>query len=210
MKRYKIGDVADDLEKRIRELEAIHSERRRNEPRETKEWVLIAIDGRCASGKTTLAGCLKQQLSCELVHMDDFFLRPEQRTKERLLEPGGNVDAERMLSEVIKPLLAGKDASYHPYDCHTGSFAAPVFLSNKGKKTLLIEGAYSCRPDLWDFYDLHIFLTVDKETQKKRIAARNGATAAVQFAERWIPLEEQYFQAYQIKERCELCYELQD
>jgi adenylylsulfate kinase-like enzyme len=39
-----------------------------------KQYVLVAIDGRCASGKTTLAAALKEKLSCEIIHMDDFFL----------------------------------------------------------------------------------------------------------------------------------------
>ena len=39
--------------------------------------VLVAIDGRCAAGKTTLAASLQAQLGCNVFHMDDFFLRPE-------------------------------------------------------------------------------------------------------------------------------------
>ena len=38
-----------------------------------KERVLIAIDGRCASGKTTLANRLQEELVCEVIHMDSFF-----------------------------------------------------------------------------------------------------------------------------------------
>ena len=57
--------------------------------------VLVAIDGRCTAGKTTLAASLQAQLECNVFHMDDFFLRPEQRTPERLRQPGGNVDFER-------------------------------------------------------------------------------------------------------------------
>lgn len=189
------GRAADELAACIRELE------------KKKAQVLVAIDGRCASGKTTFSALLRQRLSCEVIHMDDFFLRGEQRTKERLSMPGGNVDAERFLEEVMKPLLAGEDVSYRPYDCHADILKEPVFL--RRTKLVIIEGAYSCRPDLWEFYDLHVFLTVDLETQKKRVVARNGAEAAKRFAERWIPLEERYIQAYGIRERCELCYELQ-
>ena len=61
----------------------------------TQPRVLVAIDGRCAAGKTTLAASLQAQLECNVFHMDDFFLRPEQRTSERLHQPGGNVDYER-------------------------------------------------------------------------------------------------------------------
>ena len=38
-----------------------------------KESILIAIDGRCASGKTTLAAQLHEQTDCDVIHMDDFF-----------------------------------------------------------------------------------------------------------------------------------------
>ncbi len=186
--------AADELEARVRELE------------KRKAQVLVALDGRCASGKTTLAELLRQRLSCEIVHMDDFFLRQEQRTKERLSVPGGNIDAERFLVEVMKPLREGKGVSYRPYDCHAGAFKEPVPL--KKAKTVIVEGAYSCRPDFWEFYDLHVFLTVSPEVQKKRIVARNGEDAAKRFTERWIPLEEYYIQTYDIKERCELCYRL--
>ena len=45
---------------------------------------LIAIDGRCASGKTTLAAFLQERIQeCAVVHMDHFFLQDAQRTKER-------------------------------------------------------------------------------------------------------------------------------
>ena len=57
--------------------------------------LLIAVEGRCASGKTTLASALQKELGCCVFHMDDFFLRPEQRTRERLLTAGGNIDYER-------------------------------------------------------------------------------------------------------------------
>ena len=57
--------------------------------------ILVAIDGRCGSGKTTLGEYLKGQLDCNLFHMDDFFLRMEQRTPDRMKETGGNVDYER-------------------------------------------------------------------------------------------------------------------
>ena len=54
--------------------------------------VIAAIDGRCGAGKSTLAAQLQAQLSCRVFHMDDFFLRPEQRTAARLAQPGENVD----------------------------------------------------------------------------------------------------------------------
>ena len=45
-----------------------------------KNTVIVAIDGKCTSGKTTLASKLAEIYDCNVFHMDDFFLRPEQRT----------------------------------------------------------------------------------------------------------------------------------
>ncbi|MGN1148942.1 MAG: uridine kinase [Lachnospiraceae bacterium] len=168
-----------------------------------KQSVLVAIDGRCASGKTTLSAALREQLSCEIIHMDDFFLPPEKRTQERFKVPGGNVDHERFLEEVMLPLTSHQNFSYRPYDCHTQSPKEPVFVASN--RITVIEGAYSCHPALWDYYDLHIFLDIDKNRQMERILLRNGSTEAARFKEKWIPLEEAYFKAFQIKERCELC-----
>lgn len=50
----------------------------------SQKRIVIAIDGRCAGGKTTLGSYLEQEFDANLFHMDDFFLQAGQRTKERL------------------------------------------------------------------------------------------------------------------------------
>ena len=65
---------------------------------------IIAIDGRCAAGKTTLAARLAKELGGDVIHMDDFFLRVEQRTPERMKEVGGNVDYERFEKTVLEQI----------------------------------------------------------------------------------------------------------
>ena len=116
--------------------------------------VLAAIDGRCGSGKSTLAALLAARWDCTLVHADDFFLRPEQRTPQRLAQPGGNFDRERFEAEVLAPLRDGRDALYRPYDCHAGCLKEPV--AAPCRPVVLAEGSYTCHPDLWPCYDLHV------------------------------------------------------
>ncbi|MBQ8395712.1 MAG: hypothetical protein IJX54_01790, partial [Oscillospiraceae bacterium] len=53
-----------------------------------KEQVIIAIDGYCTSGKTTLALALAKQYDCNVFQMDDFLLREEQRTPHRFAQLG--------------------------------------------------------------------------------------------------------------------------
>ena len=52
---------------------------------------VIAIDGRAASGKTTMAGALRLILGGSVISMDDFFLPPELRTEARLSQPGEKI-----------------------------------------------------------------------------------------------------------------------
>ncbi len=154
-----------------------------------KDRITVAIDGRCASGKTTLASALQQIFDCNVIHADSFFLRPAQRTPERYAVPGENIDHERLLSEVLVPLLEGEEFYYSPFNCKTQSLDKKIHVSPS--KVTVIEGSYCCHPSLIDFYDLKIFLDVDRETQMKRILQRNQYNAEM-FFKKWIPLEELY------------------
>lgn len=167
-----------------------------------KRPYLIAIDGPAAAGKSSLAEALSAALACPVLHMDHFFLRPEQRVPSRLQMPGGNVDHERFLTDVLEPLARGQAFSYQPFDCKSMTLAPAVQIP--ANPIYIVEGAYACHPLLWKHYDLHIFLDTDKETQRRRILARNGPDQAEQFFQRWIPLEALYFSAFDIASYCEL------
>ncbi len=167
-----------------------------------KKRLLVAIDGRCGAGKSTLAAALHDECGYPVVHMDDFFLRPVQRTEERLATPGGNVDHERFLAEVLEPLAAGEPATYRPFLCRTMTLGEETTVSPAA--VILVEGSYACHPQLRDRYDLRIFLDVDPETQLERIRRRNGEEKAEEFRTRWIPLEELYFSALDVADHCQL------
>lgn len=162
---------------------------------------ILAIDGRCASGKSTLAAKLAAEWDTNLFHMDDFYLQPHQRTAERLAEPGGNVDRERFLAEVLRPLRAGQMVSYRRFDCKTFTFDPTQIIEPKA--IAVVEGSYACHPELRELYDLRIFLNIDPQTQMERITRRNGPEAAERFRDVWIPLEETYFRECAVRECCE-------
>lgn len=165
----------------------------------------IAIDGRCASGKTTLAEEARKKWDCTVIHADDFFLRTEQRTKERLDTPGENIDHERLLSEVILPLKIGAKFLYRPFDCQIGDLGEEKYVTPKS--IIVVEGSYCCNRELWEYFDLHVFLSIDRERQLERIRKRNPERYDA-FVNKWIPLEENYFSHYDLKSKCELSYEL--
>lgn len=169
---------------------------------------IIAVDGRCAAGKTTLANSVSQESGAAVVHMDDFFLQPFQRTQSRLEAPGGNADWERFRSEVLLPLSRGERARFKPFDCHTLSFKDEITVCPG--RGVIVEGAYCCRPELWDFYSLRVFLDIAPHAQLERIRARNGENGLAAFREKWIPLEEKYFSAFDIKNKCDYCFQAVD
>ena len=166
-----------------------------------KDMVVVAIDGKCTSGKTTLASKLAQIYDCNVFHMDDFFLRPEQRTPERFAEIGGNVDYERFWEEVLIPLKSGKPFSYRPFDCGTFQLTDPV--SGMPKKLNIIEGTYSLHPYFRDVYDLKIRLTISPELQRQRILERPEFLHQ-RFFEEWIPMEDQYFDGFRISDNADI------
>ena len=167
-----------------------------------KNRIIIAIDGYCASGKTTLAAHLTEVFDAQVIHMDDFFLTPDMRTEKRLSQAGGNVHYERFCNEVVTGIKSGKSFKYNIYSCCTGDYRESAIIMPD--KNIIIEGSYSLHPEIPDIYDLKIFLETDYETQIERILLRNGEDALETFKSKWIPLENRYFEEFKIKEKCDI------
>ena len=120
---------------------------------------LVALDGRCASGKTTTAASIaekyqKEGLPCDIVHMDDFFLQPNQRTSARLAEPGGNVDYERVEAEVLQPAKRGIDPEMQMQRIllRNGSERAEMFRN----RWIPLEENYIAQCQVEEVCDLHL------------------------------------------------------
>ena len=130
--------------------------------------LLVALDGRCSAGKTTIAAQMARQYGWGVVHLDDFFLQP----------------------------------IYRLFDCRTMALA-PGTVPLPQTPIILLEGSYSCHPDLWNYCALHAFVNVEPAEQLRRLAARVPEKLE-DFKTRWIPKEETYFAHFQIPERCEV------
>lgn len=167
-----------------------------------KSSAVIAIEGGSASGKTTLAKLLEDVYGCTVLHTDDFFLRPEQRTARRLAEVGGNMDRERFLQEILEPLHQGKTITYSPFDCSKQTLSQSVSVTPT--PLTVIEGTYSMHTDLAPYYDFSVFLDIAPNYQKARILKRNTPRLAKRFFDEWIPLEKKYFEGMKAASRCDL------
>lgn len=161
---------------------------------------ILAIDGKCGSGKTTLANNLASLFSGVVIHMDDFFLK---NGSARLSY--GNIDYHRFIEEVINHLNDDL-ILYNPFSCKGQKLMENRTLNVN--KFIIIEGAYSTNPFLNKYYDYSIFTFVSDSYQYQSIINRNGLAKALTFKEKWIPLEEEYFIKTNIKERVDISINL--
>ena len=166
-----------------------------------KERVVVAIDGGAATGKTTLAALLAKRYGGEVIHMDDFFLRLEQRTPDRFSEAGGNFDRERFLEEITPYINKRKAFSYRIFDCSRMCLHGAAQIPDA--RLTVVEGSYSHHPTISESFDLRVFLRVDEEERRRRIIMRNGERSEMFFT-RWIPLENRYFEAFAIEKKADI------
>ena len=167
---------------------------------------VVAIDGRAAAGKTTLATLLSQVLTAEVIPMDDFFLPAELRTAERLAQSGGNIHYERFRAEVLPYLRKDESFSYRRFDCRIMDYSGWRLVKDSSWR--IVEGSYSCHPAFGDYMDCRVFCDISPDEQRKRIIKRNGPEMAEAFFTRWIPMEEQYFKTGRIKEKADVIIEV--
>ena len=161
-----------------------------------REKAVVAIDGRCGSGKTTLSGLMKQIFDCRVFHMDDFYLPWPRRAENWMSIPGGNMDLERFRTEILNPAFVGQDVCYRRFDCGAGKVGEGELIP--AKALTVIEGSYSHHPALHADYDLKIFLTCEKQEQRRRLMVREGDYFPT-FESVWMPLEEQYIRMCDIE-----------
>lgn len=159
---------------------------------------IIALDGPCASGKTTLANDILSLMDVSIISMDHFFLPFELRTNERMNEKGGNIHYERFINEVVLPLKEGRDIEYRVFSCQSGSFSDTIRIPYSNK--IIVEGSYSLHPMFGKYWDVAFFLSVSEKEQEERLIRRSPEKYDT-FKNLWIPLENDYFSYYKIKER---------
>ncbi len=169
--------------------------------------VLIAVDGPCGSGKSSLADLLAEVFPARVLHMDDYYLPLEQRRPGWEHTPCGNMDLERFLREVLLPASAGEPVASRPYSCQQGRLLESRWLPPA--PLTVVEGSYSQHPMLAPRYDLKIFLHCRRQEQLSRLRQRED-TRLDAYLQRWIPLEEAYYRTWDIRSKCDLEFDNTD
>ena len=162
--------------------------------------LVLALDGRCGSGKTTLANALAQQFPASAVlRTDDFYLPPAQRAHGWEQTPCANMDLARLRDEALRPAYAGQPVQYRAYSCREGTYQPAQELP--AQPLVILEGSYSLHPALQTEFAVRVFVTCPPNVQAARLRAREGIRYA-NFVQRWIPLEEGYLAAHDPAARC--------
>ncbi|MBQ4102584.1 MAG: hypothetical protein IJC85_06865 [Oscillospiraceae bacterium] len=151
---------------------------------------ILAIDGRCGAGKTTLAHRLMEEVTASgqrvfVAHTDDYTLPFDRRTES----VAGHMDFLRLKEELLLPFLETPFFLSRPFDPHKNRFLREEKIPSP--HLLILEGAYSTHPILRPFLSCSIFLDIASDKQQARLLARNPDRFDV-FCSRWIPAEEAY------------------
>jgi uridine kinase len=163
---------------------------------------LVALDGGSGAGKSTLAVALAEQLSGVIIQSDDFYAAHipdaewDRRTPaEQYAEV---IDWQRLRREALEPLLAGHPARWYPFDFFTrypdGTYTLQtVPVERPPANVIVLDGAYSCRPELHDLIDLRVLVEVPVAVRHERLQGREAADFLAEWHARWDALEVYYF-----------------
>lgn len=153
---------------------------------------LVAVDGRGASGKSTFAQRLRDELltshdSVEIVSVDDFYRPPG------MAEPGpyGLFDLARLGRQVVDPYLCGERVSYRPYDWNSRTVSgSPRDVGVP--EILILEGIFSMSRRLGKSRTFGIWVEAPSHARLARGLARDGEAAREVWTGIWMPREDEY------------------
>ncbi|SMH42900.1 uridine kinase [Rathayibacter oskolensis] len=167
---------------------------------------MVAVDGIGASGKTTLARLLQDELGIRqpvvVVHADDFFNPVAVRRARGRYSPEGfwldTYDLVEFERSALAPLRSGEDM-FRPasFDREAGvaRLARPVHAESSA--VVIVEGTFLHRDELAEYWDYSIFLDVPFDVAAQRMQARAGAADALEerLLGRYFGAQRLYFEA---------------
>jgi para-aminobenzoate synthetase len=183
---------------------AILSEIRRHlSGREGTRPIVVALDGGSGSGKSTLAALVAAELDAVIVSGDDFFAAQITDAEWDRFDPRERaraaIDWRRLRREALEPLIAGRAASWHPFDFAAGTRpdgSYPMSAETEVRQpasVVVLDGAYSCRPELADLIDVAVLVDVPVSERHRRLASRDETAFSDAWHARWDAAEDYYF-----------------
>jgi len=181
-----IGDPVEVLTRRILELAE-----GRVQP------LLVAIDGRSGAGKSTLAATVSARTAAAVIDGDDFYAGGSADMWDAMT-PSQMVDHcidWRRQRAVLDDLSHRRIGSWFPYDwdADDGSLSTIPRICQPAD-VVILEGAYSARPELADLLTLRVLLDTPPLIRRQRLLEREGEQYRAEWEARWARAEEHYFE----------------
>ena len=184
-------------------------DRLRSEIAQRDTPLFVALDGRSGSGKSTIAAVVADALGTDVrghavvtvIEGDQFYGGGSGETWHRK-------SVEEKVAQVIDwqrqrlLLIALRDigvATWLAFDWESEDWDAdvvpfaPESVQSSATAVVLLEGAYSARPELSDLLDLLVLLEVPRELRRAQLLAREGEAYRTEWEGRWQSAEEHYF-----------------
>ena len=159
--------------------------------------LLVALDGRSGAGKSSLAAAVQSELdSCSIVDGDSFYSggSGESWDARSAQEKAARVIDWRRQRPVLEALARKEAGSWNGYDWQAFDDrleTAPTVCTPAD--VVIIDGAYSARPELADLLDLRVLLDTTEQTRLERLSEREGDIYRDEWFARWNDAEEHYF-----------------
>lgn len=187
----------------------------------------VAIDGVDTSGKTTLADELIEpltKLGRPVIRASiDRFHRPRKERYQRGKDsPEGyyfnSFNHQALIQELLQPLGPNGNLSYRTevFDFRTDSELTQGQEVAPANAILLFDGVFLLRPELYDYWDVRIFLQVPFEKVLERASIRDaGLLGDVQEVERryqirYIPGQQLYLNAVHPEQKADIVVDNSD
>ncbi|MFJ4221512.1 ATP-binding protein [Curtobacterium luteum] len=133
--------------------------------------LVVLVDGRSGTGKTTLGGALAEQLGAQLVHLDDLY-------------PGW--DGLRDAADAVVRDVLGAPSGYRRWDWEASEPAGWVSLDPD--LPIVVEGCGALSRASAPMATLCVWLAADDDERRRRAIGRDGAVFEREW-ERWAAQE---------------------
>jgi len=173
------------------------------------EPLFVGLDGRSGAGKSTLAAVVAARLSSgdhvstrvTVIDGDQFYAGGSAATwDERTpMQKAAEVIDWRRQRSALRQLREQGVAEWHPFDWDAEDWDTEnVPLSTQSVRSVvapvvMLEGAYSCRPELHDLLHLLVLLDIPREVRRRQLLGRQGDEYRADWEARWSAAEDHYF-----------------
>lgn len=176
--------------------------------------LFVGIDGRSGAGKSTLAETVSKDLAGQMtvIEGDDFYAGGSAEVWDRrtAAEQVDRVIDWPRQRNVLEQLRQEGAAEWHPFDWDANGWdsdtvplaSTPALI--RAAPVIVLEGAYSCRPELHDLLDLRILLEAPPAVRHTQLLAREGDSYLADWKSRWAAAEDHYFRTVMPPERFDL------